>query len=44
MLERTDSPWYPTVKLYRQPSPGDWDTVVNTLTRDLQGFRQSRAS
>src|SRR5665811_1051564 len=28
MLDRTDSPWYPTMRLFRQPSIGDWDTVL----------------
>jgi len=37
MLERNDSPWYPTMRIYRQPSPGDWDSVVDALVRDLAG-------
>ncbi len=28
MLERADSPWYPTARLFRQPQPGDWETVI----------------
>lgn len=24
MLDRDDTPWYPTMRLYRQPAPGDW--------------------
>ena len=35
LLERRDSPWYPTARLYRQPRPGDWDTVVEQLSADL---------
>jgi hypothetical protein len=35
LLERTDSPWYPTVKLYRQASPGDWDEVIRRVRTDL---------
>jgi len=35
LLERPDSPWYPTLKLYRQPRAGDWDSVVHELHRDL---------
>jgi len=28
MLGRSDSPWYPSARLFRQPSAGDWDSVV----------------
>ena len=35
LLERDDSPWYPTVKLYRQPKPGDWDSVLQRVAADL---------
>lgn len=27
MLDRTDTPWYPTMRLFRQATAGDWDTV-----------------
>ncbi len=27
MLEREDSPWYPTMRLFRQKQPGDWAEV-----------------
>ena len=39
LLGRIDSPWYPTMRLYRQPSPGDWDTVIDAVGRDLSGLR-----
>ena len=36
LLERTDSPWYPTMKLYRQPTWGDWDAVAENVADDLR--------
>ncbi len=35
LLDRDDSPWYPTLRIFRQPSPGDWDSVMNELVRGL---------
>jgi hypothetical protein len=35
MLHRHDSPWYPTVTLYRQPQRGDWHGVIDVVCRDL---------
>jgi hypothetical protein len=35
LTERRDSPWYPTLTQFRQPSPGDWDSVVADIARDL---------
>jgi hypothetical protein len=29
LLDRTDSPWYPTMRLYRQPAIGDWETPLH---------------
>nr|WP_175800442.1 hypothetical protein [Burkholderia anthina] len=37
LLDRTDSPWYPTATLYRQPAFGAWTPVMETLARDLRG-------
>ena len=36
MLERADSPWYPTVRLFRQPAPRDWTTVITDVRRALR--------
>lgn len=31
LLDREDSPWYPTMRLFRQPALGDWDSVVDMV-------------
>jgi len=36
MLERNDSPWYPTMRLFRQPAPGRWDLVVDEVVKELR--------
>jgi len=35
MLDREDSPWYPTMRLFRQPRPGDWKPVVARVQEQL---------
>ena len=32
---RSDSPWYPTARLFRQPSPGDWPAVIHAVAEAL---------
>ncbi len=40
MLEREDSPWYPTARLFRQPRTGDWDGVVKQVDEALRRYVQ----
>jgi cytochrome c-type biogenesis protein CcmH/NrfG len=35
MLDRSDSPWYPMMRLFRQPTDGDWTAVVDTIAAAL---------
>ena len=35
LLDREDSVWYPTARLFRQPSPGDWDSVARRVHDEL---------
>ncbi len=37
LLEREDSPWYPSMRLFRQARPGDWDGVINRVAAALAG-------
>jgi tetratricopeptide (TPR) repeat protein len=36
MLNRADTPWYPTMRLFRQPVCGDWDSVIHTIVHELK--------
>jgi hypothetical protein len=36
LLGRTDSPWYPTARLFRQPRHGDWESVFGEVGRELR--------
>jgi ADP-heptose:LPS heptosyltransferase len=35
LLDREDSPWYPSIRLFRQPRPGDWDSVIRRIAEAL---------
>lgn len=40
LLERADSPWYPTARLFRQPAPGDWATPFMAMAEALRNVRK----
>jgi hypothetical protein len=41
MRGRTDTPWYPTAKLMRQPAFGDWDSVIADLHDELRQLNRT---
>jgi hypothetical protein len=44
MLERSDSPWYPTMRLFRQPVRDDWDSVFSAMADALVSLALSRSA
>jgi hypothetical protein len=38
LLDRDDSPWYPTMKLFRQPGRNDWRDVFAAMKTSLLEF------
>ena len=44
MIEREDSPWYPTARLFRQPADADWTRVVDRVRRELEALLNARHS
>jgi hypothetical protein len=41
MDQRDDSPWYPTMRLFRQPRQGDWTSVIDRVATALETFKAS---
>jgi len=35
LTDRDDSPWYPTMRLFRQRTPGDWSEVLGRVAAEL---------
>ena len=42
LIDRNDSPWYPTMKLFRQKKLNDWDEVIQDLKSALKILAQSK--
>src|SRR6185437_14135534 len=40
MAERTDSPWYPRTRLFRQTSPDDWTATILEVADALHHFKR----
>lgn len=44
LLHRSDSPWYPSLQLFRQPAPGDWKPVMHDVGQALESrFHRGQA-
>ncbi len=44
LLDREDSPWYPSIRLFRQRKLGDWDDVFTRIEHRLRETLQARAA
>jgi len=44
LLDRSDSPWYPSVRLFRQSEPGNWGQVIAEVRVELEIFLGLKAS
>ena len=42
LLDREDSPWYPTLRIFRQPASGDWASVARAVAAALRAFTPDR--
>lgn len=40
---REDRPWYPTLRLFHQPRPGDWESVVSGVKKELAEYAACRS-
>jgi tetratricopeptide (TPR) repeat protein len=38
LMDRDDSPWYPTMRLFRQSRPGRWDEAITEMVQELQAL------
>jgi hypothetical protein len=44
MLERSDSPWYPSLEIFRQQTPGDWQSAVACVRHRLEQWLIEKAA
>jgi tetratricopeptide (TPR) repeat protein len=44
MQEREDSPWYATMRLFRQQIPGDWEFLIETVAHELSKYMKFNCS
>jgi len=44
LLERDDSPWYPSMRLFRQPQPGQWPAVFERIAEETRKLVTSRGA
>ncbi|WP_448206301.1 tetratricopeptide repeat protein [Azospirillum sp. sgz302134] len=43
LLDRSDSPWYPSLRVHRQTRPGDWSSVLETVAAELRTLAEAKA-
>jgi tetratricopeptide (TPR) repeat protein len=42
LLDRDDSPWYPSMRLFRQERPGEWGTVLQRVAQEVQAMQREK--
>ena len=42
LLDREDTPWYPSMRLFRQPADGDWAGVIDRVAGELRQWAAER--
>jgi tetratricopeptide (TPR) repeat protein len=44
LLEREDSPWYPSLRMFRQAEPNEWDSVIGRVAAELAAYAAAFAA